>query len=379
MTTGSDETTTTHAPDPDDPRKPDSPDDLTSRSWKYVLRTTVREFQEDQCTDLAAALTYYAVLAIAPALLALTSILGLVGDPEEMVTRVMDLLEGVLPPEALASVQPIIENLTQAPAAGFAFVIGLVTALWSASGYVAAFSRGMNRVYEVEEGRPIWKLRPQLLLVTLALLVIAAVIVAALVLSGDVARSVGSALGLSDVTVTVWNILKWPLVLALVVLAVALLYHQTPNVRQPTFRWVSVGALAAILVWVLASVGFALYVSRFASYDSTYGSLAGVIILLLALWIMNLALLFGAELDSELERGRELQAGIPAERDLQLPARDTKAAEKRAAKAEADVARGRALRVTRGESSDAEDAGVTGPAKDAKDAKGDDRSGRSDS
>ncbi|TGO03937.1 YihY/virulence factor BrkB family protein [Serinibacter arcticus] len=340
--------TTTSAPDPDDPRKPDSPDDLTKRSWKHVLRTTVREFSEDQCTDLAAALTYYAVLALAPAILALVSILSLVGDSEEMVAGVTDALGGVVPADTLTTITPIVETLTQTPAAGFALIVGLATALWSASGYVAAFSRGMNRIYEIDEGRPIWKLRPVLLLVTLALVLIAAVVVVALVLSGGLARSVGDLIGLSDVAVTVWSIAKWPVVLALVVLAVALLYHATPNVRQPKVRWVSVGALVAIGVWVIASVGFGFYVANFSSYDATYGSLAGVVIFLLWLWITNIALLFGAELDAELERARQLQAGIAAERDLQLPARDTRAAEKRAAKAEKDVARGRALRLAHG-------------------------------
>jgi len=341
--------TSTAAPDPDDPRKPDSPDDLTTRSWKHVLRTTVREFTEDQCTDLAAALTYYAVLAVAPAILALVSVLSLVGDPQQMVEGVTDTLEGVVPPDALATIEPIVAQLAQAPAAGLALVVGLATALWSASGYVAAFSRGMNRVYEIEEGRPIWKLRPALLLVTLALVVIAALVVAAVVLSGSVARSVGDLIGASDVAVTIWNVAKWPVVLALVVLAVALLYHATPNVRQPKVRWVSVGALVAIGVWILASVGFGVYVANFSSYDATYGSLAGVVVFLLWLWITNLALLFGAELDAELERARQLQAGIVAERDLQLPARDTRTAEKRAAKAEADVRRGRALRLAHGD------------------------------
>jgi membrane protein len=341
--------TSTHAPDPDDPRKPDSPDDLTKRSWKHVLRTTVREFSEDQCTDLAAALTYYAVLAVAPAILALVSILSLVGDPQQMVRGVMDALEGVVPADALGTIEPIITQLAQAPAAGLALIIGLATALWSASGYVAAFSRGMNRVYEIEEGRPIWKLRPVLLLVTLALVVIAALVVAAVVLSGGVARSVGDLIGASGTAVTIWNVAKWPVVLGLVVLAVALLYHATPNVRQPKVRWVSVGALVAIAVWLLASVGFGLYVANFSSYDATYGSLAGVVIFLLWLWISNLALLFGAELDAELERARQLQAGIAAERDLQLPARDTRAAEKRAAKAEKDVQRGRELRLAHGD------------------------------
>lgn len=332
------------APAPDDPRKPDSPADLHKRSWLYVLRTTVREFLDDQCTDLAAALTYYAVMALAPALLAVVSLLSLVDRPDDVIDGIVDLGRGAGAGEQVEGIRPVLENLSEAPAAGIALVVGLVVALWSASGYVAAFSRGMNRVYEVDEGRPIWKLRPVLLLLTAVLVVIAVLVVALLVLSGPVAESVGEAVGLSSTVVTVWQVVKWPVVVVLVVAAIALLYHGTPNVRQPKFRWVSVGALLALVVWALATAGLGLYVSTFASYDETYGSLAGVIVLLLWLWLTNLALLFGAELDAELERGRELQAGMEAERSLQLPPRDTRASDKRRAKLEQDVERGRELR-----------------------------------
>lgn len=336
------------APSPEDPRKPESPGDLTRPSWLYVLRKTLREFLKDQCTDLAAALTYYAVLAMAPALLAVVSLLGLVSDPQQAIDRVLEIVAGVAPASALDTIETVLTRLTEAPAAGFALVTGLLVALWSASGYVAAFSRGMNRVYEIDEGRPVWKLRPVLLLVTLVLVVIAVLVVAAAVLSGDVARSVGEVVGLSQAAVTVWNIAKWPVVVALVVVAIAILYHFTPNVRQPKFRWTSVGAVLALVVWLLASFGFGLYVANFASYDRTYGSLTGVIVFLLWLWISNLALLFGAELDAELERGRQLQGGIEAERTIQLPPRDTRASEKKQAQQDEDVRRGRALRESRG-------------------------------
>ncbi|WP_028048262.1 YihY/virulence factor BrkB family protein [Cellulomonas sp. URHD0024] len=336
------------APSPEHSSKPASPDDITKPSWIYVLRKTLREFNRDQCTDLAAALTYYAVLAIAPALLALVSILGLLGDPQTMVDKVLDIVGDVGSASAVDSLEPILTQLTEAPAAGFAMVFGLLLALWSASGYVAAFSRGMNRIYEIDEGRPIWKLRPALLLVTLVLVVIAVVIVAAVVLSGSVARSIGQTIGLSDATVTVWNIVKWPVIVGLVVIAVAILYHSTPNVRQPKFRWISVGAVVAIVVWVVASVALGFYVANFGNYNKTYGSLAGVIVLLLWLWITNLALLFGGELDAELERGRELQGGIEAEKSIQLPPRDTRASEKKQAKQEEDERQGRALRQSRG-------------------------------
>lgn len=331
---------------PDDRRKPDAPPDLHRETWRYVLGTTVRQFSRDQCLDLAAALTYYAVLAAAPALLALVSVLGLVGSGGQAVERVIGTMEGVVPADALTVVEPLVENAAGSGGrAGLALVLGVALALWSASGYIGGFGRAMNRIYDIDEGRPVWRLRPVLLLVTLVAVVIAALVVGALALSGPVAQAVGDAVGLGSTAVTVWNIAKWPVVLLLVVVLVAILYHVTPNVQQPRMRWISVGAFVAIVVWVVASAGFGLYVTMFASYDATYGSLAGIIVFLLWLWITNLALLFGAELDAELERGRELQGGIAAEETVQLPPKDVRASEKRAAKHRQEVERGRELRV----------------------------------
>jgi membrane protein len=215
---------------------------------------------------------------------------------------------------------------------------------------VGAFSRALNSVYEIEEGRPFWKLRPLMLFITLIAVVLAAVVLVMLVVSGPLANAIGNTIGLGSTAVTVWSFAKWPVLLVMVMIIVALLYYATPNVKQPKFRWISVGAGFAIVVWVLASVAFAFYVANFSSYSKTYGSLAGVIVTLLWLWITNLALLFGAEIDSELERGRELQAGIAAEEELQLPARDTRNIEKADEKQAEDVRRGRELRASRGES-----------------------------
>ncbi|WP_199424955.1 YihY/virulence factor BrkB family protein [Actinotalea solisilvae] len=340
------------APHPDHPGKPDSPTDLTKPSWGYVLSKTFREFNRDQCTDLAAALTYYAVLALAPAALALVSLLGVFGDGDQIVDDVMGTAEDMAPGIDLEAVRPIVENLASQEGAGLALITGLLVALWSASGYVNAFSRAMNRMYEIDEGRPIWKLRPWMLLVTLITLVLVAVICAAMVVSGPVAEAVGGVVGLSDQAVTIWNIAKWPVIVLLVALTVAILYWGTPNVRQPKFRWISVGSFVFILVWAVATVAFGFYVANFGSYNETYGSLAGVIVFLLWLWLTNNALLFGAELDAELERGRELQAGMPAEETIQLPPRDTKASEKKQKQHEKDVAKGRALRESRGQDAD---------------------------
>jgi membrane protein len=255
----------------------------------------------------------------------------------------------------VSSIEPTLRDISSSQSAGLGFVLGLLGALWSASGYVGAFGRAMNRMYEVGEGRPIWKLRPVNLLLTVVLVVLTAVALALLVLTGGIATAVGDALGLGDTVVTVWNIVKWPALLLVVVIIVALLYYATPNIKQPKFRWVSVGALVAIVVWILASAAFGFYVGNFSSYDKTYGALAGVIAFLLWLWITNLALLFGGELDAELERGRELQSGVAAEETVQLPPRDTRNIEKAREKEEEDVRRGRELRVGRHGKKDDED------------------------
>ncbi|BBZ58721.1 YihY/virulence factor BrkB family protein [Mycolicibacterium monacense] len=336
------------APDPDDPRKPESPTDLTKPSAFYVLRKTAREFGHDQCTDLAAALTYYAVLSLFPAVLVMVSLLGVFGQGRRTTDALLDIVSDVAPASTVDTLRPTIEQLVESPSAGFALVIGILTALWSASGYVGAFGRAMNRIYEVAEGRPVWKLRPLQLVLTFAALLGAALVAFMLAVSGPVAEALGNAIGLGEAAVTAWSIGRWPVILLLVVVAVAVLYYATPNVQQPKFRWISLGAGLAILTWIVASVGFGFYVANFSSYNKTYGTLAGVIIFLLWLWITNLALLFGAELDAELERGRQLQAGLPAERELQLPPRDTRVIEKKEAAIEEDVERAKALRRSRG-------------------------------
>jgi membrane protein len=335
-------------PEPDDPRKPESPTDLTKPSLFYVLRKTAREFQQDQCTDLAAALTYYAVLSLFPALLVLVSLLGVVGQGRRTVDTVLEMAAGVVPGDAMNLLRPTIEQLVASPSAGVALVTGALAALWSASNYVGAFGRAMNRIYEIDEGRPFWKLRPLQLVLTLAALLLVAAAAVMLVISGPVAERVGDVIGAGSVAVTIWNIAKWPVILVCVVLAVAVLYYATPNVKQPKFRWLSIGAGFAILMWIAASVLFGFYVANFGSYNKTYGTLAGVIVFLLWLWITNLALLFGAELDAELERGRQLQAGLPAERDIQLPPRDTRVVDKNEKAEEKDIERAEELRRTRG-------------------------------
>ena len=360
--------TFTEPPHPDHPSKPDSPTELTKPSWRYVLRKTFREFSEDQCTDLAAALTYYSVLALFPAAIAILSLVGLVGQGPQTVDTLLQILRDIGATGAADTLEPTLTELSRTQNAGIGLILGLALALWSASGYVGAFGRGMNRIYEVPEGRPIWKLRPAMLVITLITVVLTALVGLSLVLTGPAAKAVGDAVGLGDTAVMVWNIAKWPVLLAVVILIVALLYYATPNVKQPRFRWVSVGAVVAILTWIVASAAFGFYVANFSSYNRTYGSLAGVVVFLLWLWLTNLALLFGAELDAELERGRELQAGMPAEEVIQLPTRDTRKSDKAARKAQDDVERGRQLRLTRG---NPEDGPQDRPAEH--DTEGDDR------
>ena len=328
--------------------KPDSPTDLTRPSWRYIARRTFREFGADQCTDLAAALTYYAVLALFPAAIATLSLIGLVGQGDSTINALLDILRQVGMSGVASNVEPLLHELSASRGNGLALILGLLVALWSASGYVNAFGRGMNRIYGFAEGRPIWKLRPVMLLVTVITVVLAAVVLIGLVVTGPAAQAVGDQIGLGSTAVLIWDIAKWPVMLAMVMLMVALLYWATPNVKQPKFRWISVGAGVAIVVWILASAGFALYVAGFSSYGRTYGSLAGVIVFLLWLWITNLALLFGAELDAELERGRQLQAGIPAEEDIQLDARDERGVRKAERKRAKDIRLARELRESNG-------------------------------
>jgi membrane protein len=309
-----------------------------------VARKTLREFSKDECTDLAAALTYYAVLALFPAAIALMSLVGLFGQGPKSVDTLLTVLSDVGGSSVADTLRPQLETLANTQGAGLALVLGLAGALWSASGYVGAFGRAMNRMYEIGEGRPIWKLRPAMIVVTFVLVVLAAATLLGLVLTGPAAQSVGDALGLGSSVVTVWDLVKWPIMLGIVIAMVAILYWATPNVRQPRFRWLSLGAAVAIATWIALTVAFGLYVATFASYNKTYGSLAGVIVFLLWLWLTNLALLFGAELDAEIERGRELQAGIAAEEAIQLPARDTRNIKKAEKKDRDDIERGHALR-----------------------------------
>jgi len=300
---------------------PDSPPDLKSRGWLGVLKRTVREFKDDNLTDWAAALTYYGVLALFPAIIVLVSLLGLVG--QSATKPLLDNLSTVAPGPAKEIVTGAINQVGGSRgSAGFAFIIGLAAALWSASGYVGAFGRASNAIYEVEEGRPFWKLRPIQVLVTTVMILLLAACAIAVVVTGPLAQRVGDIVGAGSTAVTIWDIAKWPVIALVVITMFAILYYAAPNVRHPGFKWITPGGILALVLWVVASAAFAFYVANFSSYNKTYGALGGVIVFLVWLWISNIAILLGAEMNSEVERQRELESGVPEERTLALEPRD---------------------------------------------------------
>jgi membrane protein len=311
------------ARDDDNGRPPEGPEDLRGPSWRGVLKRTVREFKEDNLTDWAAALTYYGILSIFPALLALVSVLGLIGPSATQ--PLIDNLNAVAPGPAKQIFTSAIQNLQKSSgAAGVLFVVGIALAVWSASGYVAAFMRASNAIYDIGEGRPIWKTLPTRVLTTLVLLVMLAAVAIGVTLTGGLAGQVGKVLGIGDTAVTVWDIVKWPVILLVVMTMLAILYWASPNVKHPRFRWISPGSVLAVILWIAASAVFAFYVANFSSYNKTYGALGGVIVFLVWLWISNIAVLLGAEFNAEAERGRQIAAGEPEDREPFLEPRDTR-------------------------------------------------------
>jgi len=284
----------------------------------------VTEFSEDQLTVWAAALTYYGLLSLFPALIAMVSLIGIFGDPKSTTQSLTEIINEIGPSSATETFKGPIESITESSGtAGIAFVLGLAVALWSASGYVGAFTRASNIIYETPEGRPFWKLRPLQIAVTLVMILLMALLAVALVLTGPVVSAVAEPLGVGSTAVDVWNIAKWPAMGLVFLLAIALLYYATPNVKLRGFKWVTPGSLVAIVIWILASALFAFYVANFGSYDKTYGTLGGLIALLIWFWITNLAILFGHQLNAEHERGLEIEEGRPrAEREIQLEPRE---------------------------------------------------------
>ena len=303
---------------------PDKPTELRGKSKFATLKRTVSEFQEDNLTDWAAALTYYGVLSIFPMLIALVSLVGLFGDPASTTMTLTDIVTQISPGAATEAFTGPIESITaNRGAAGILFFVGLALALSSASAYVGAFIRASNAMYETREGRPFWKLRPLQMLITLTVVILLVIVSLALVLTGPIVEAVATPLGIGSTAVTIWSYAKWPVLLLIVITMFAVLYYAAPNVRHAGFRWVTPGSVLALVVWIVASAAFAFYVANFGSYDKTYGTLGGVVTFLVWLWITNIAVLLGAEFNAELERSRELEAGVPgAEREIQLTPRD---------------------------------------------------------
>jgi membrane protein len=300
-----------------------TPVDLPKHAWWGAFKRTFREFADDKLLDWAAALTYYSIMSLFPAVVVLMSMVGLLG---ESVTRpLIDNLRQLAPGQARDVLVNVVRELEgSASVAGPVALFGLLSAFWASSGYIGGFIRASNAIYEVEEGRPVWKTVPLRLVLTLTMVVLLAVTVLGVVVTGGVAEWLGDALGLGSTVVTVWGIAKWPVLAVLVSLAIALLYWASPNVRQPGFRWLTPGSALAVLMWVVVSLGFAFYVANFASYNKVYGSLAGVVVFLVWMWLSNLAVLFGAEFDAELTRERQIEGGHPESAEPFLEPRDTR-------------------------------------------------------
>ena len=322
------ETQTAHDREPEQPTGvPEQPTDVPKPAWGGVLKRTFREFQADNLTDLAAALTYYGVLAIFPMIIVIVSVLGLIGN--SVTQPLLNNLGAVAPGAAKQIFTSAIQNVqSQQRTAGVLFVVGLLAALWSASGYIGAFMRASNVVWDVPEGRPIYKTVPIRLAVTLVTVVLLTGSALAVVLTGSLAGKLGSVIGVGSTAVTVWDIAKWPVMLLAVAVILAILYYASPNVKQPGFSWVTPGSVLAVVLWLVVSALFALYVANFSSYNKTYGALASVVVFLVWLWLTNVAILFGAELNAELERGRQIIGGHPEDQEPYLPMRDAPKAKK---------------------------------------------------
>ncbi|MQA83591.1 MAG: YihY family inner membrane protein [Streptosporangiales bacterium] len=301
---------------------PETPARLGMRAWFGVFKRAAKGFKTDNLTDWAAALTYYGVLSIFPALLVVVSLLGLMG---RSATRSMiDNLGGLTPGPARQILDTALQTLQSSRgAAGVAAIAGIAIALWSASGYVAGFMRASNAVYDIGEGRPIWKTLPTRIGITAVLVILLAISAVAVVFTGTLADQAGRVLGIGQTAVLVWDIAKWPVLVIVVGLIFAILYGAAPNVRQPGFRWITPGSVLAVVLWIVASAAFGLYVANFGSYNKTYGAMASVIIFLVWLWISNIAVLLGVELNAELERGRAIQAGYPLDKEPYVQPRDT--------------------------------------------------------
>lgn len=321
----------------DDASGHDSPIRLSRDDWRVILTRTLHEYRINQVNDIAAALTFYTLLATLPATLAALAMLGIFGSAEAVVGDMLEVVAELGGGSVVDALSEPIDQLLNASHAGLAFATGLVGALWATSGFVGSFGRGMNRIYDVEEGRPFWEMRPTMLLVSAALLVLGATAMACLIVTGPVAEATARVLGLDEGAAVWWDLGKLPLLAAIGVGVMALLYWAAPNVKRRNVRWISVGATGALLAWAITTALFALYVLGFGSYQRAYGVLGGAIAFLLWIWLSQLALIFGAVLDTEVERTRQLRSGIAAEEHVQLPLRDDRLIAKNREQRQRDV------------------------------------------
>ncbi|MCL4287704.1 MAG: YihY/virulence factor BrkB family protein [Thermoleophilia bacterium] len=280
------------------------PPDPGRRRWWQALRGAVRAFRDDDATDRAASLTFYGILSLFPGAIALFSLLGVFGSYPETADALLSIV-GDLAPSAVDALTEPIGDVTRAAGTAGAFLgIGTLAAIWAASGYVGAFARASSAIHGVEEGRPLWSMRLRQLLVTVVLLVMAALVAIGLVVSGSLAAAVGDAIGAGATAVHAWSVAKWPALVLIVIVMLAILFSWAPGPDAKGFRWITPGSAFAVLVVIVASAGFEVYVANLGSYSATYGSLGGVIVFLLWLWIANCGLLLGLELDAELDAAR---------------------------------------------------------------------------
>ncbi|MBD8061738.1 YihY/virulence factor BrkB family protein [Oceanitalea stevensii] len=314
-------------------------------SRRFMMGKALRDFLADECLDRSAALTLFSVLAIPPLVIMLTSVLALAGQGPASTDTMLEIVGQLAPDEdALDVISQPVRSVLEHPAAGWTLALGVGSSLWIAAGYVGSFGRAMNRIYGVEEGRPALQLLGWHLLTTLVLVVFATLVTLFAVVSGPVARAVGQTLEV-EASVTVWELARWPVVLLAGLVVISLLYFTTPNVRYQRFRLVSPGSLLALGIALVASFGFQLYLRLAGYFETTYGAtLAGIVVLVLWLWLINISLLLGAELDRELARARQLVSGVEADRRIQVDVRDQRASHRAAARRSADEARARSLR-----------------------------------
>ncbi|WP_339128634.1 YihY/virulence factor BrkB family protein [Streptomyces sp. f51] len=301
----------------------DAPARVPARAWWPVAWRTVKEFRDDELADRAAALTYYGVMSLFPALLVVVSVLGVMG--ERVTDRLLKSVGDLAPGPARDILRDAVSQLGHSGGTGGVLaIVGLLAALWSASGYVGAFIRASNAVYDLPEGRPVWKITPLRLGLTVTLMLLLTGSAVIVVFTGPLAERAGAAVGLGKAMITAWSIVKWPVLLVFVELMIALLYWAAPNVSGRGFRWSSPGSVVATLIWLTASAGFAVYAAGFGSYNKTYGTLAGAIVFLVWLWLTNLAILLGLEFDAELARQRAITHGRPPTEEPYVEPRDTR-------------------------------------------------------